>query len=141
MGISKRFNGTQLEQELTKPCPLMPDGEWVKAVIKVIYDEDTETYSHTFESTSPYITDYSNDSSIIAISCLNTTPYKFAEVRMTFDTTEPLTTSIEFQTSHAWSVTTQGTQVYWAIAYSSQYGRQRGTSTYTFYAYIVPKDD
>ena len=29
MGITKRFNGTQLEQELTKPCPLMPDGEWV----------------------------------------------------------------------------------------------------------------
>ena len=50
MGITKRFNGTQLEQELTKPCPLMPDGEWVWIRCRMRVDENGHVQCKFFRS-------------------------------------------------------------------------------------------
>ena len=55
MGITKRFNGTQLEQELTKPCPLMPDGEWVKGTLRFGYDPDQTSWWYSVDCTSSKI--------------------------------------------------------------------------------------
>ena len=38
MGITRRYKDTTLEHELTKPCPLMPDGGWRHNRIIVEYD-------------------------------------------------------------------------------------------------------
>ena len=35
MGITRRYKDTTLEHELTKPCPLMPDGKWHKVEIHI----------------------------------------------------------------------------------------------------------
>ena len=52
MGITKRFNGTQLEQELTKPCPLMPDGEWTKNTMRFGYDPEQASWWYTVDCSS-----------------------------------------------------------------------------------------
>ena len=123
MGISKRFNGTQLEQELTKPCPLMPDGEWVKTEIHVTVTDNVFHYTskHSTDVFGEKFIVYSSiadGSEVTATTAINlrlkaVNPCIFGEVRQSvvmnvYNTT----TAIDLHGASTWRIENDGQHYY-----------------------------
>ena len=91
MGITKRFNGTQLEQELTKPCPLMPDGKWVHyhGVITIensIVTDFTYTASTPIDNVDVYQYNVGTSTSLNCVYRVRrVSGYKIGECRMSME--------------------------------------------------------
>ena len=138
MGITKRFNGTQLEQELTKPCPLMPDGEWVLVKDTIYYDG--ENYTHTRESPDGLITLHSSGSSHVYIQTANK-KLNILEVRVRIhssnsNSASPFNVQVPLQGSQGWFIQTSGLQGYQVFP-SGNYLATGTTVTCYIYVYVM----
>ena len=143
MGITKRFNGTQLEQELTKPCPLMDDGKWVRCdVVLNVADASTGTITanwSTPDHASKYGLTVSCNANLI-FTCNFSSGWKFAECRLTVETEANPTATMSLQGSNAWQITTSKNQNYYALDNSAFQKLEVGKKVYVeFYCYIVPQ--
>ena len=147
MGIAKRFNGTQLEQELTKPCPLMPDGGWVHLGIHDIqYDSTAETpltwsvVRDGDRTLQPIIKYVCNTGNIYIY--LDNIGYQMGEVRCTFKQGTGATTQMSIQGSTGWRISPNGTQEYFFCSTTGAIPNSIGNGAYIdFYVYIIPVED
>ena len=149
MGITKRFNGTQLEQELTKPCPLMPDGEWYQATLHIYYEDDELKYDRVYSSDDcPFDISVNFTESICNASVLMKDSYaqscKLAECRMTVETSGTVLNVMPMQSNYAWRVDTDtGKQRYYLFYYGSNpfsYYIADGDTYCDVYVYVVPTE-
>ena len=133
--------------DMMKPCPLMPDGEWYKATLHIYYEDDELKYGMTYSSDDiPIIlsvnfnTSSCNASITIKPECLGS--YKLAECRMTFETTGTVVGELAMQTSYSWRVdATTSRQRYFLFYYPSKpfsYYIADGDTYYDVYVYVVP---
>ena len=143
MGITRRYKDTTLEHELTKPCPLMPDGEWVKcnAVLNVV-DTSTGTITANW-STPDYASKYGLNVSCngnLVFICNASSGWKFAECRLTLETESNPSATMTLQGSNAWQISNNKSQNYYALDNSAFQKIVAGTKVYAdFYCYVVPQ--
>ena len=131
MGITRRYKDTTLEHELTKPCPLMPDGEWHYSKLEYV---GGDTLWEVYNST-PLITNTKTGTSLtIALNV----DYAFLEVRCTCDT-GLLNSEINMQNNNAWTVLTNGCQMYRVIYDSSLTSKLNVGATFYCWYYICKK--
>ena len=151
MGITKRFNGTQLEQELTKPCPLMPDGEWVaieyqfaqtadKKFVKVhdikgvVCDDNNLTVEGTFIDVDTLDQWVEVDTTSNAAWRLSVrSGWKYLECRMSVvpSTTAKWASNINIQNTYGWEISPAGKQSYLIHGDQRAYVQNTNTTTST----------
>ena len=143
MGITKRFNGTQLEQELTKPCPLMPDGKWVHLQGKLTWNADTETYTTTNISNDDLIiTNYrgSGDTTNPSIYLqTRSSNVHLLECRESVDMTSDVNLGVQIplQASLAWFIQPSHLQGYQMFPPTDTTQLSGGIITVDIYAYYI----
>ena len=135
MGITRRYKDTTLEHELTKPCPLMPDGEWVKIPLEYGFyktgDDTLQIYIYgewddRFISIAPNVrsgevykvASTSNASFNIQVDGVE---HIFGECRMSFQMNNdilPLTNNLHqvLQGLYSWSILSNGKQAYFILS-------------------------
>ena len=148
MGITKRFNGTQLEQELTKPCPLMPDGEWNHYRIDLTISSDGETVTPIYYYNGSTTSDSRINLSVlkstgnIYMELLNSSRLKFAECRMCLQFLDGSPSgNFGLQGTYGWQVLANKAQRYCAISNTTDFAKFNGTHTvWDFYCYFIPQE-
>ena len=147
MGITRRYKDTTLEHELTKPCPLMPDGEWYRSTLHMYYEDGELKYEVSHSSDNiPYDISLNLGTTACAASVMInadcTTTHKLAECRMTFETTGTLLANMAMQASYGWRVDSEtNRQRYYLFYYASNpfsYYIADGDTYYDVYVYVVP---
>ena len=163
MGITKRYNGTQLEQELTKPCPLMPDGEWVKWDLTLtkndsnVWEKSWSCSSEKFGSISTSDIGFGGGQAVNTIDAFffikSSVKYQMAECRCTIDTTHTTNSNtssyvyLKSQDSSGWFIRVyydggrQNNQEIYTVLSSLTSEYLGGSIHCTLYTYLVPTDN
>ena len=134
--------------DMMKPCPLMPDGEWLK--IKCMYTNDGTDITGTYElrnATSTFTTQeaWSNYGLLIQSSStaiyIAVTPsqnnYIFGEVRMTYEGGGASGVYFTVQGANGWRISPTGTQEYFFANDSQLVTKVASEFTVTYYAYLI----
>ena len=133
--------------DMMKPCPLMPDGEWYRATLHIYYEDGDLKYETSYSSdTVPFTISANFSTGSCNASVLITSAYhnvvKLAECRMTFETTGTVLGNMAMQTSYSWRVDSDTNRQRYYLFYYSSYPYSSyiadGDTYYDVYVYVVP---
>ena len=133
--------------DMMKPCPLMPDGEWYRATLHIYFEDGELKYNISYSSDDCPIDVGVNfgESACYAIAQISNSyidTFKLAECRMTFETTGTILNNMSMQTNYSWRVdSVNKKQRYYMFYYSPNtfsYYIADGDTYYDVYVYVVP---
>ena len=137
--------------DMMKPCPLMPDGEWLKIKCMCTNDGTDITSTNEISNATSTITEseaWSDYGIAMQVSStaiyLGLTPsqnnYIFGEVRMSYEGSGVSGVYFTVQGSNAWRITPIGVQEYFFANDSQLVSKVASEFTLTFYAYVIKNE-
>ena len=145
--------------DMMKPCPLMPDGQWIKIeALTTIDPSNTDNpFSHSVTINGVQRTDYYDETTGKRIltwasgatgvwnsqALCNGNYFCFAECRLSVEIDVMPNTAISLQGSDAWLIYTNGNQYYYCIRNINKnnvtnYWTDVAHVKQTLYAYVIP---
>ena len=141
VSLMNRLDSPATTEQFVKPCPLMPDGEWYRVIVKVTSTDEATTPTMTFAT-------YSDNSSVVnartanytsdGISVKTSANYRMLECRMAvaYDNATGLSSTICMQNSSGWQMWTGGDNQY-VICSASYMKNMKIGLTFIVWTYIT----